>query len=195
MVLRRPTGSLDTGSGSVTVLGDETAPVLGLLHLDVFASWTACWPTLAITLDDVAFSTGYTCLRVGAARHAEDSTLLAGPGARLGLAQAGAALTLVAGSARGKAVELPADLGLSPRFRVFDDGRLLVLGEQGTRPVSLRVVWPAPTNAVDEVHIDAIGRRPLVLRGIAVPEDRVPEDRVPDQVRPTDGRPHRATIS
>ena len=159
LVLGQPSPTV----GSVTVVGDETSAVLGLLHLDVFASWSACWPTLAITLDDVALSAGYTCLRAGPMQHADDA-VLAGAAAGLGLARAGQAVALVAGSARGQAIELPTDLGLSPRLRVFDDGRLLVLGDQGSRPVSFRVVWPAPTNAVHEVRIEAIGRRPVLLR-------------------------------
>ncbi len=192
-------GSETVGSetvGSVTVVGDETAPVLGLLHLDVFASWSACWPTLAITLDDVTLSTGYTYLRAGPTQHAEDA-VLAGATASLGLARAGQAVDLVAGSARGQAIQLPTDLGLSPRLRVFDDGRLLVLGAQGSRPVSFRVVWPAPTNSVHEVRIEAIGRRPVVLRSPDVSD--VPAgaagDPATDRVRPRAGRPHRATVS
>lgn len=182
--------------GAVEVIGDETTPVLGLLHLGVFAAWSACWPTLDVTLNEVSLAVSYSGLRAGPSQHSDDATLTVAAGAHLGLAREGHRVTVVAGSIHGDGIELPADLGLTPRLRVFDDGRLLVLGALPSRPVSLRVAWPAPTNAVGEVRIEAVGRRPLALRSPRPgPSKPSPAQPSPAWARSTADRPHRATAS
>ena len=179
------------GAEVIEVIGDETTPVLGLLHLDVFNTWSASWPTLDLTLNEVSLAVSYSGLRAGTIHHSDDAPLTAAGGGHIGLAREGHPVALVAGSVHGEGIELPADLGLAPRLRVFDDGRLLVLGAHGSRPVSLRVLWPSPTSPVGEVHVEAVGRRPLVL---SAPHRNVTE-RDTAQARSTAGRPHRATVS
>ncbi len=164
-------GAEVVGAEVVEVIGDETIPVLGLLHLDVFETWSASWPTLDLTLNEVSLAVGYSGLRAGTTHHSDDAPLEVAGAGHLGLAREGHPVAVVAGSVHGEAIELPADLGPAPRLRVFDDGRLLVLGAHGSRPVSLRVLWPSPTSPVGEVHIEAVGRRPLVLR-VSSPERR-----------------------
>ena len=174
---------------SAEFAGDETAPVFGLLATDVFESWSAAWPTLTITLDDIAVSIDDFDLRSRDSGHSADTHLLVTPDSFIGLTDGANRVTLVAGSVQGDALGLPHDLGLNPRLRVFDDGRVLVLGDQGSRPVSMRVLWPAPSDHPTPVHVEAIGRRPVVLRN---PTRRPVARPTP---RATGDRPHRATAS
>ena len=51
----------------------------------------------------------------------------------------------------------------APTVRALDDGRLLVLGDDGMRPLALQVDWPCPGRPVESVTIRSIGRRAIEL--------------------------------
>ena len=131
--------------------------VFGLLNLDTLSNFSACWPTGTILLNDAP-------VRPPGPVQGKDIALLSPAGARLSFSgPQGRPLEVEVGSVRSAGVVLPAELGLTPRLRLLSDGRILVLGQEGVRPLSMRVRWPAPSIAAESLPVEAVGRRPLQL--------------------------------
>lgn len=137
--------------------GQAHTVVFGLLHLEVLSDFTACWPTGAISVNgavvrdsgpvrgnDIPFSVS------------DDSTMaFTGPD--------GEELIVKVGSVHSIGLELPVELGPSPRLRLLSDGRILVLGPEGVRPLSVRVQWPLPSTDNPSLPLEVIGRRSIQL--------------------------------
>ncbi len=131
--------------------------VFGLLNLDTLSNFSACWPTGTIYLNDAP-------VRTPGPVQGDDITLLSPAGARLSFSgPQGRPLEVEVGSIRSAGVVLPTELGLTPRLRVLSDGRILVLGREGVRPLSMRVRWPVPSISAETLPVEAVGRRPLQL--------------------------------
>ncbi len=163
------------------VVGDPSEIVgSGLISLDALSPWTAGWPTLDLSLD------GQTIVETGPLDFpltnsaTLDVEVGVRPGAVLSLTdRSGAAVRLRAGSMLADGIELPADLHGQVTIRVLCDGRVLILGEVGVRPLSFTVDWPlvAANMTASAVGVTAVGRRPLQL------------------VNPTADRSHRTTAA
>ncbi len=157
------------------VVGDPGDIVAsGLISLDVLSTWRAGWPTLDIMLDgQVAIPAGP--LDAGAT----DTVIDADPGAMLSFVDdQGRNAMITVGSVTADGMQLPKDLKGELTVRALADGRVLILGGPGVRPLSFSVDWPIVRTDPDaEITVTAVGRRPLVL------------------VRPTTGRSHRTTAA
>ncbi len=156
------------------IVGDPSEVVgLGLVCLDALSGWSAGWPTLDLRIDDsTAFEAGpllpgATDRTIDVARQAV--VTLTGP--------RGDVVPLRVGSMVADGLELPADLCGELTIRLLHDGRVLILGDQGVRPLSFRVDWPLVSADTAPVGTVAVGRRPLQL------------------VNPTDDRSHRTTAA
>ncbi len=127
------------------IVASDRAVVTGLAHLHHFDDWKACWPTTPLDVGD------------------QDRNLVRfGPGG---------SVPLRAGTSTGIGIRLPSDLAGSAELRTLDDGRLLFIGEQGTRPLALGVDWPCPGRPPTSISIRSLGRRALEL--VEEPLDRV----------------------
>ena len=157
------------------VVGDPGDIVAsGLISLDVLSTWRAGWPTLDIMLDgQVAIPAGP--LDAGAT----DTVIDADPGAMLSFVDdQGRNAMITVGSVTADGMQLPKDLKGELTVRALADGRVLILGGPGVRPLSFSVDWPIVRTDPDaEITVTAVGRRPLEL------------------VRPTTGRSHRTTAA
>ena len=146
----------------------------GLLNVGWLHGWTACWPTGSIRCNGKVVRTAGPVL-------GNDLPLFATRGSKLSFTgPEGDDLDVEIGSVRSTGVRIPAELGLTPRLRLLSDGRILLLGNAGTRPLSMRVSWPIVTERPKPLPLRAVGRRPLELADPVV------------LARPRDDRPHPA---
>ncbi len=135
----------------------ERCVVAGLTRLDQYLGWTACWPTLDLTHGD-------RLLRpAGPLREHDGESVVVDGGRILQLRRDGRILPLEAGDHLGAGIGVPKGLGPLPVARFLPDGRLLLLGPQGTRPLGLQVDWPPPGDDDDVVTLSSIGRRGLTM--------------------------------
>ncbi len=120
-----------------TIVTDQLRPSDAIVQLGPLHSrWAAGWPT--------------------AQPHVEDDRL------RL-LTESGEPYRLRIGSQLATGIKVPADLRSGTRLRTLPDGRLLLLGAAGQRPLTMRVRWSLTSGAPTDLDIEAIGRRPLEL--------------------------------
>ncbi len=147
------------------VVASERAVITGLSHLDRFDGWTACWPTLPITIDET------TAVQAGQVLDGDPwNDSVVGPvtdGATLGFGQ----LSVSAGSCHAAGVRIPAELATELTIRTLDDGRVLLLGAEGAMPLALQPAWPCPGRRLDSLPVRTIGRRALEFSGRAAPAD------------------------
>lgn len=166
------------------VVASERAVVSGLGHLDRFDDWTACWPTLPISID------GTTVVEpgqvAGADTFVETDITCGDGGATLSLGTG--STSFVAGTCRAPGIHVPAALATDTSLRTLDDGRVLVLGAEGTAPLSLSPAWPCPGRATDDVAVRAIGRRPVELTRPGPPEPPVRPQAETERSKPTEAQ-------
>lgn len=146
------------GPAPVEIGGDLTAAALGAASAGVLDDWQAMWPTITVSVDDEsAVTPGPNPVR---------DLPLESSARRLSFRVGGAQAMLFSGSVLGLAISLPADLGDGRRIRLLDDGRVIVLGDEGRRPLSFRAKWPAAATAAGprpSIEVRPIGRRPLMF--------------------------------
>lgn len=148
----------------------------GLISLGALDCWSAGWPTLAIAIDDhLIWPAG------SIAGSSVDIPLELTRGATLGLIGcSGAVVPMRMGSMQAEGLAIPNDLVGSATLRLLADGRVLLIGPMGVRPLTFSVDWPLapiPEHHRTAVDITAVGRRPLLL------------------VNPTVDRSHRTTAA
>lgn len=131
--------------------------VLGLQHLDVFEGWRACWPTSDIRIADMVI------VEQGQVIARQDQSYGVCPGANIEFGTAEHALTLRAGSVRSAGLVVPSALGSFPLVKVLSDGRLLILGDHGSKPLAVQLSWPTPGSTNRELKVHTISRRAAVL--------------------------------
>lgn len=120
-----------------TIATDQIPPSDAIVQLGPLHSrWAAGWPT--------------------AQPHVEDDRLQL-------LTESGEPYRLRIGSQLATGIKLPPDLRTGTRLRTLPDGRLLLLGAAGQRPLTMRVRWSLTSGAPTDLDIEAIGRRPLEL--------------------------------
>ncbi len=149
------------------VMPDPIAPAdrcvaAGLAHVAELEGWVSNWPTLTIVCRNQAGAE--TVVR-------SPGSLPTGNEESYGVAEAGSihlrrgddVVGLRAGSVTGSAISIPSGLGPMPVLKVLDDGRLLLLGPRGARPLAVRLDWPAPGDETATVNVEAIGRRAVSL--------------------------------
>ncbi|MEZ5375491.1 MAG: hypothetical protein R2733_03205 [Acidimicrobiales bacterium] len=132
----------------------------GLVSLAALADWSAGWPTLDLRVDDrLAVPAGdldADALDVEITVPAKAALTLTRPD--------GSAVPLRVGSMLAEGLQLPRDLQGELTLRVLADGRVLVLGPAGVRPLTFSVAWPLiAEDQQPAVTVTAIGRRPLQL--------------------------------
>ncbi len=140
------------------VLTDPSEVVaFGLISLGVLDDWSAGWPTLSIAIDGEIVRPAGSVALVG------DVDLTVERGAVLSLVDPdGRAVPVGIGSMVADGLALPTDLAGSVTLRTLSDGRVLVLGAAGVRPLTFSVAWPV-TGSRAVVSVGALGRRPLEL--------------------------------
>lgn len=148
----------------------------GLISLNALTGWSAGWPTLAIAVDDHRIRPAGPL-----SGSSVDLPLELTRGATLRfLGPSGAAVPIRFGRVLADGLSIPNDLAGSATLRLLADGRVLLLGPMGVRPLTFSVDWPlAPRSGDHDAPVDvvAIGRRPLSL------------------VNPTSDRSHRTTAA
>ncbi len=129
----------------------------GLISLAALDNWSAGWPTLSIAMnDDIVRPAGSVALVGDIDTHVER-------GATLSLVDPdGRAVPITIGSMVADGIAMPGDLTGAVTIRALSDGRVLVLGDQGVRPLTFSVAWPV-TGAGNVVAVQALGRRPIEL--------------------------------
>lgn len=131
--------------------------VLGLQHLDVFDDWRACWPTSDMYLDSqVLVDSGQILYR-------QDQSYVVKPGSELKFGSAQHPLALRAGSAHSQALVIPSGIGSFPTVKLLIDGRLIIRGDQGTKPLTVQLGWPTPGSSTREMKVVTISRRAATL--------------------------------
>ncbi|MFT7599941.1 MAG: hypothetical protein ACI8TP_002879 [Acidimicrobiales bacterium] len=131
--------------------------VFGLLNLGVLAGYTACWPTGKILLDGVI-------IRSSGPVRGNDIDLDARVGSTISFTGPdGDPLPVEIGCVQSSGLEVPSELCDDTRLRLLSDGRILVLGPAGVRPLSFRVRWPVSATDAVTLPVDVIGRRAVQL--------------------------------
>ncbi|NNF53368.1 MAG: hypothetical protein HKN03_02890 [Acidimicrobiales bacterium] len=134
-------------------LGGDLAALSGLAHLHQLAQWDAPWPTARVHL-----GTGWTRQPGPLRSDAEEHLTRIRAGGDLRFSDfSGQPLRLRAGSVRAAGCVLPDRLGSQPRLRLVDDGRLLLFGPAGSRPLAARLRWPIPGSGNQTIGIEAVG--------------------------------------
>lgn len=134
-------------------LSGELAALGGLAHLHGLAKWDAPWPTARVHL-----GSGWTRQPGPLRSDAEEHLTRIRAGGELRFSDfAGKPLSLRAGSVRAGGCVLPERLGSQPRLRLVDDGRLLLFGPAGSRPLAARLHWPIPGSGNRTIGIEAVG--------------------------------------
>ncbi len=134
-----------------TIAVDDVRPSDAIVQLGPLHSrWAAGWPTAVPLVED-------------------DRLQLVN--------ESGEPYRLRIGSQLATGIKVPADLRSGTRLRTLPDGRLLLLGAAGQRPLTMRVRWSLTSGAPTDLDVEVIGRRPLEL------------------VTATSDQQHRATVS
>lgn len=131
--------------------------VLGLQHLDYFASWRACWPTSPIRIGDTIV------INQGQYLYRQDESFIVSPGAELTFGTAEHALDVRAGSVRASSLVVPNSIGPLPIMQLLSDGRLSIRGERGVRPLTVHLSWPCPGVETNQLRLATVGRRAATL--------------------------------
>ncbi len=114
------------------------AVLYGLTRIETLHDWTTTWPTTRIHLGD-----GWTRQPGPLRDDVEEHLTRLRPDASLRFSDsATGAIGVQAGSVSASGCVIPERLGTQPRLRLVDDGRLLLLGPSGTRPLALELHWP-----------------------------------------------------
>ncbi len=134
------------------LLSGHLAALTGLAHLHQLARWSAPWPTARVHL-----GSGWTRQPGPLRSDAEEHLTRIRAGGDLRFSDfSGAPLRLRAGSVRAAGCVLPERLGSQPRLRLVDDGRLLLFGPAGSRPLAARLRWPIPGSGNQTIGIEAV---------------------------------------
>lgn len=119
------------------IVVDDLRPADAIVRLGpLHAQWAAGWPTAHPVVED------------GHLQLIDDS---------------GEPYSLRIGSQLATGIKVPVDLRSGARLRTLPDGRLLLLGARGQRPLTMRIRWSLTSGAPTELDVEAIGRRPLEL--------------------------------
>ena len=133
-------------------LSGDLAALTGLAHLNQLARWSAPWPTARVHL-----GSGWTRQPGPLRSDAEEHLTRIRAGGDLRFSDlSGQPLSLRAGSVRAAGCVLPERLGSQPRLRLVDDGRLLLFGPAGSRPLAARLRWPIPGSGNRTIGIEAV---------------------------------------
>lgn len=135
----------------------ERCVSVGLTHLDEFDEWTCCWPTTNILCGP------HIVRPAGPVFGWDAETIVVEQAGVLRFERHGEVMDVAAGTIIGGGVGIPKSLGSFPVIRVLNDGRVLVLGAQGTKPLGLQVGWPCPGDHRTVLPIEVIGRRSVKL--------------------------------
>jgi hypothetical protein len=140
------------------------AVVAGLTALEKLADWTCCWPTGQILLD------GESIRRAGPlVKSHEEMEIHSTTRSHLSFADAdGNRSSIQVSTVLATGVWIPQALGSVPKMRLLDDGRVLLLGAPGVRPLSFVVHWPIPCQTNSQtldppILVSPLGRRALGL--------------------------------
>lgn len=131
--------------------------VLGLQHLDYFASWRACWPTAPVRVGDTVV------VDQGQFLHRQDESFIVSPGAELTFGTIEHPLDIRAGSVRASSLVVPNSIGPLPILQLLSDGRMTIRGERGIRPLTVHLSWPCPGVETNQLRLATIGRRAATL--------------------------------
>ncbi len=133
-------------------LSGDLAALTGLAHLHQLARWSAPWPTARVHL-----GSGWTRQPGPLRSDAEEHLTRIRAGGDLRFSDfSGQPLRLRAGSVRAAGCVLPERLGSQPRLRLVDDGRLLLFGPAGSRPLAARLRWPIPGSGNRTIGLEAL---------------------------------------
>ncbi len=140
------------------------AVIAGLTELRQINDWTCSWPTGHLMVD------GKSIRPPGplTAKH-EEIEVKSTSRSHVSLADAkGARSNIQVSSVTATGVWIPQALGSVPKMRLLDDGRVLMLGAPGVRPLSFKVSWPVPgctkpTTLDRPIPVSPLGRRALGL--------------------------------
>ena len=145
------------------------AVVAGLTALEQLADWTCCWPTGQVLLD------GDPVRRAGPLRDTyEEMDIQSTTRSHLSFADAdGNRSNIQVSSVLATGVWIPQALGSAPKMRLLDDGRVLLLGAPGVRPLSFIVHWPVPGRTSSQTLAHPVSVSPLGRRALGLVSPRV----------------------
>ena len=145
------------------------AVIAGLTELHYLDDWTCAWPTGHILVD------GTSVRRAGPlAESHEELEIVSTSRSHIAIADAaGNRSNIQVSSVIATGIWIPQALGSSPKMRILSDGRILVLGGPGVRPLSFVVHWRVPGRTVAETIAKTVSVSPLGRRALGLVSPRV----------------------
>ena len=149
------------------------AVIAGLTSLEKLADWTCCWPTGQILLDAESLRQAGPLVK-----SYEEIEIHSTTRSHLSFADAdGNRANIQVSSVLATGVWIPQALGSVPKMRLLDDGRVLLLGAPGVRPLSFVVHWPVPGRTSSQTLNRAVSVSPLGRRALGLVSPRVDRTR------------------
>ncbi len=149
------------------------AVIAGLTSLEKLADWTCCWPTGQILLDAESLRQAGPLVE-----SYEEMEIHSTTRSHLSFADAdGNRANIQVSSVLATGVWIPQALGSVPKMRLLDDGRVLLLGAPGVRPLSFVVHWPVPGRTSSQTLNRAVSVSPLGRRALGLVSPRVDRTR------------------
>ena len=149
------------------------AVIAGLTSLEKLAGWTCCWPTGQILLDAESLRQAGPLVE-----SYEEMEIHSTTRSHLSFADAdGNRANIQVSSVLATGVWIPQALGSVPKMRLLDDGRVLLLGAPGVRPLSFVVHWPVPGRTSSQTLNRAVSVSPLGRRALGLVSPRVDRTR------------------
>lgn len=145
------------------------AVIAGLTELYLINDWTCSWPTGHILVD------GRSVRSAGPLVDTHEELVISSTSrSHISIADAdGNRSNIQVSSVIATGVWIPQALGSVPKMRLLDDGRVLLLGAPGVRPLSFVVHWPVPGRTQAETLAKAISVSPLGRRALGLVSPRI----------------------
>ena len=145
------------------------AVIAGLTELHQINEWACSWPTGHIMVD------GKSVRPPGPLNDTHEELVVQSTSrSHVSIADArGDRSNIQVSSVIATGVWIPQALGSTPKMRLLDDGRILLLGAPGVRPLSFIVNWPVPGRTQAGTVQRPISVAPLGRRALGLVSPRV----------------------